>query len=124
MPRPQGQETLMSKTGLFGKAMAVAFVAALSLGAARSASAETQWEQSHPRRDQVNDRLANQSNRINQEVAEGELTRRQGAMLHQDDHNIRTEERLAASQNGGHITKLEQRALNQQENAVSRKIGP
>jgi hypothetical protein len=25
--------------------------------------------------------------------------------------------------NGGHITKAEQRALNQQENAVSRRIG-
>ena len=28
-----------------------------------------------------------------------------------------------ASQNGGHITKQEQRTLNQQENAVSRQIG-
>jgi hypothetical protein len=28
-----------------------------------------------------------------------------------------------ASQNGGHITKLEQKTLNQQENAVSRQIG-
>ena len=27
-----------------------------------------------------------------------------------------------ASQNGGHITKQEQRTLNQQENAVSRQI--
>jgi len=26
--------------------------------------------------------------------------------------------------NGGHITRAEQRALNQQENAVSRQIGP
>jgi hypothetical protein len=28
-----------------------------------------------------------------------------------------------ARQNGGHITRSEQRALNQQENAVSRQIG-
>ena len=28
-----------------------------------------------------------------------------------------------ASTNGGHITKAEQRALNQQENQVSREIG-
>jgi hypothetical protein len=27
-----------------------------------------------------------------------------------------------AAQNGGHITKAEQRALNQEENAVSRQI--
>jgi hypothetical protein len=36
---------------------------------------------------------------------------------------IRREERLMAAQNGGHITKAEQRVLNRQENAVSRKIG-
>jgi hypothetical protein len=29
-----------------------------------------------------------------------------------------------ASQNGGHITRAEQRSLNQQENGVSRRIGP
>ena len=28
-----------------------------------------------------------------------------------------------ASQNGGHITKREQKTLNQQENAVSKQIG-
>ena len=29
-----------------------------------------------------------------------------------------------ASQNSGHITKSEQNVLNQQENAVSKQIGP
>ena len=33
------------------------------------------------------------------------------------------EERFMAAQHGGHITRAEQRALNQQENAVSREIG-
>ena len=36
---------------------------------------------------------------------------------------VRREERLMASQHGGHITRLEQRALNQQENGISREIG-
>ena len=87
------------------------------------ASAETQWEKNHPRRDQVNDRLANQNKRIRREVKEGEITHRQAAALHKEDHQIRAEERAMASQNNGHITKAEQRALNQQENAVSRQIG-
>jgi len=39
-----------------------------------TASAETQWERNHPRRDQVNDRLANQNRRINDELKEGEST--------------------------------------------------
>ena len=44
---------------------------------AGSAFAETSWERNHPRRDQVNDRLANQSRRINHEYREGEITRGQ-----------------------------------------------
>src|ERR1035441_7347972 len=47
------------------------------------------------------------------------ITKAQAAKLHHQDHQIRKEERIMASQNGGHITKQEQRTLNQQENAVS-----
>ena len=61
--------------------------------------------------------------RIKTEVKEGDLTKSQAASLHKDDRQIRQEERLMASQNGGHITKQEQKTLNQQENAVSRQIG-
>lgn len=91
--------------------------------ASSAAMAETAWEKSHPRRDEVNDRLANQNRRISQERKEGEITKGQAARLHHEDRQIRREERLMASQNGGHITKQEQRTLNQQENAVSRQIG-
>jgi hypothetical protein len=94
-------------------------VAAASTGA----MAETKWEKTHPRRDQVNDRLANQNKRIHNEVKEGEMSKAQAAKLHKEDRQIRREERLMAAQNGGHITKQEQRTLNQQENAVSAKIG-
>nr|WP_244207874.1 hypothetical protein [Paraburkholderia hospita] len=47
----------------------------------------------------------------------------QAMRLHRDDHHIRRDERLMASQDGGHITRQEDRALNQQENRVSRQIG-
>jgi hypothetical protein len=36
-----------------------------------ASNAETRWERNHPRRDQVNDRLENQNQRINQEYREG-----------------------------------------------------
>ncbi len=49
-------------------AFVVAFAFAGSSGSA--AFAETQWERNHPRRDQVNDRLANQNRRINHELKE------------------------------------------------------
>jgi hypothetical protein len=106
------------------KLVSLALVAAFAAASAGSAmAAETAWDKAHPRRDQVNDRLANQNRRINKEVKEGEISKAQAAKLHKEDRQIRKEERLMASQNNGHITKQEQRTLNQQENAVSKQIG-
>lgn len=101
-------------------ALALSLIAAF---ATTSALAETAWEKDHPRRDRVSDRLAHQNARIHHEVKEGEMTHKQAARLHKSHRQIRSEERAMASQNGGHITKPEQRALNQQENRLSRRIG-
>jgi hypothetical protein len=100
----------------------VAAIGILGLSAT-SALAETGWERNHPRRDQVNDRLENQDRRINHEYREGELTPWQAWRLRQEDHTIRHEERAMASFHHGHITRADERALNQQENAVSGQIG-
>ena len=101
-------------------------LAALTLAlsaAATNAMADTQWQKEHPRREEVNNRLANQDKRIHQERKEGEITKGQARQLHREDHAIHKEERTMASTNNGHITKAEQRALNQQENQVSKQIG-
>ena len=90
------------------KAIALALSFTLVGVSAISASAETQWERNHPRRDQVNDRLANQNRRINQEVREGEISRSQARQLHREDRAIRGEERMMAKFNNGHITPAEQ----------------
>ena len=95
----------------------------LSGFAATAMADETQWQKDHPRRTEVNGRLANQNRRINNEVKEGELSKGQAHQLHKEDHAIRKEERTMASTDNGHITKAEQRSLNQQENQVSRQIG-
>jgi hypothetical protein len=87
------------------------------------ASAETDWQKNHPRRAEVNHRLNNQDKRIHNEVKDGQISKQQAGQLHTEDHQIRQEERDMASQNGGHITKQEQKTLNQQENGVSRQIG-
>ena len=100
-----------------------ALAAAMFASSISGALAETKWERNHPRRDQVNDRLANQNRRINQEYREGEITRGQANRLHREDRAIRNEERTMAGFNNGHITRAEQKSLNQQENAVSRQIG-
>lgn len=88
-----------------------------------AADHDGKWAKHHPRREQVNERLANQNKRIAQERKEGEITQAQANKLHREDRQIRQEERAMASQNGGHITKAEQKDLNQQENAVSKQIG-
>ena len=105
------------------KTIVFAISLALMGGIVTTAFAETQWERNHPRRDQVNDRLSNQNRRINNELKEGEITKRQANRLHREDHAIRQEERTMSKFNNGHITGAEQKSLNQQENAVSRQIG-
>jgi hypothetical protein len=105
------------------KTLMLAATTAILGTAASSALALTHWQQTHPRRTEVNSRLNNQNRRIHQEVREGEMSRGQAAQLHHEDHQIRHEERDMASQDGGHITRQEQRTLNQQENVVSRQIG-
>jgi hypothetical protein len=109
--------TLSKSHGMVAAATAIAMFAGIS-----AASAGT-WTQDHPRRAEVNHRLANQNRRINQEFREGEITRAQARNLHRQDRTVRKEERFMASQRGGHVTGAEQRALNQQENAISREIG-
>lgn len=103
-------------------------VSVFSIGSIHTASAETtqqkaEWLKKHPRRAEVNARLANQNKRINTERKEGEITGKQAAKLHSEDRQIRREEHRMAQQQNGHITKKEQIRLNQQENQVSKQIG-
>lgn len=105
----------LAKTLLAGLA-----IVALTAGAA---SAGPNWAKHHPRRAEVNARLANQNRRINAERREGDLTKAQAADLHAEDRGIRAQEHFDASRDGGHITKAEQNQLNQELNATSGQIG-
>jgi hypothetical protein len=106
------------------KAVFLVLASTFVAGSIGSAFAEEgQWAKDHPRRHEVNQRLKNQDKRINKEEKEGEISKGQAAKLHKEDRQIRKEERSMASQDGGHITKQEQRTLNQQENSVSKQIG-
>lgn len=113
----------MLKSSRTGKTVAAAILVALCSVAAGSTMAETKWDKTHPRRNQVNDRLARQNKRIKHERKEGDITKAQAHALHRDDRQIRQEERDMASQNRGHITRVEQKTLNQQENALGKEIG-
>jgi hypothetical protein len=104
------------------KVLGVAFASAILAASASNAFAENRWQQSHPRRTEVNDRLANQNRRIDHKVRDGQMSRGEARRLHRDDRNIRTEERDMARADGGHITRADQVALNQQENWTSHQI--
>jgi len=105
------------------KLLTVAAVSLSLAGFASASLAQTPWQKHHPRRVEVNSRLAHQNRRIHNERKEGEINGRQAARLHREDRTIRHEERAMARTNGGHLTKADQRALNQQENRVSHRIG-
>ena len=102
-----------------GLAMGLAVV----LAGATSASADTRWQSHHPRREEINTRLARQNHRITVERRQGELTGRQAHELRAEDRGVRAQERFYASRHGGHVTRAEQHRLNREENGVSRQIG-
>ncbi len=102
--------------------IAIAALGLISSGALTANASAATWAQAHPRRAEVNQRLGNQNARIAIGRADGQLSRGQARALHAEDHTMRREERFDARLNGGHITRAEKRALNQQENAVSRQI--
>jgi len=88
------------------------------------AMAQTAWQASHPRRAEVNGRLALQNARIHQQVRSGQISHAKAARLHRADHRIRMQERRMAARQGSHITRRQQARLNRRENRVSRRIGP
>ncbi len=94
----------------------------LAVGAAGAASADTPWQAHHPRREEVNHRLANQNHQIREERREGDLTAAQARRLHERDYMIRMQERRFARHDDGHITHREQAWLNHRENVVHRHI--
>jgi hypothetical protein len=59
-----------------------------------SAAANGHWVQNHPRRAEVNGRLANQNRRIFQERREGEISRGQALQLHV--RNVLWQDRMEA----------------------------
>ncbi|MHB1871591.1 MAG: hypothetical protein ACYCT1_12180 [Steroidobacteraceae bacterium] len=103
--------------------VAASLIAALAAFAASPARADSAWQAHHPRRAQVNSRLARQNQRIRQQVREGELTGAQAGRLRRADRRTRLAERRMARRNGGFITRRQQARLNRRENKISRRIG-
>ncbi|QEL57385.1 hypothetical protein [Chromobacterium paludis] len=103
--------------------LSATLLAACGLVFAGAAQAnETRWQQHHPRRVEVNKRLANQNKRIHREEKSGQINQAEANKLHREDHNIRQQERGMAKLDHGHLSKQDHKTLNQEENGVSRQI--
>jgi hypothetical protein len=76
----------------------------------------------HPRVNEVNQRLDNQQNRIQQGVADGQINAKQEARDEKHDANIAQRESRDETEHGGHLTKAEQNHLNHSLNKNSRRI--
>jgi PBP1b-binding outer membrane lipoprotein LpoB len=76
----------------------------------------------HPRRSEVNKRVKNQRERINEDEKSGKITADQAKQLKANDRAIKMQEHAEVKANGGSLTKGEQKQLNQEENANSKLI--
>jgi hypothetical protein len=100
-------------------------VAALGLAVAASAgaaSAETRWEQHHPRQDQVLDRDAHLRHEIRAERRAGEISPVKAHRLLVKDRQIAREDHAIAHANGGYITPREQHIMNRQETGLAHRV--
>jgi hypothetical protein len=76
----------------------------------------------HPRVNQVNHREQDQQNRIANGEKSGKLSAGQAANLEKREASLENQEKKDMSEHGGHLTKAEQRGLNQRENRISHSI--
>jgi hypothetical protein len=108
------------------------FVGALTLGFSASVEAKgkgnptgspgSKFATDHPRRNEVNHRVDNQRERINEGEKSGKLTPEQAKQLKANDQAIKQQEHAEVKANGGHLTPAEKKQLNQEENANSALI--
>lgn len=76
----------------------------------------------HPRVNEVNQRLDNQQNRVQNGVADGQMNAKQAARDEKQDANIAQRESRDEAEHGGHLTKQEDKNLNKSLNHDSKRI--
>lgn len=101
--------------------IALGLVAALASTAA-SAQVNPIYIPGHGRINQVNQRLANQQNRIDAGIADGQINARQAFRDERQDANIASREMRDMAEHGGHLTAAEQQHLNGSLNQDSNRI--
>jgi len=88
----------------------------------QSGAGAGQDDPGHPRVNQVDQRQANQQDRIANGVKNGDMTPGQAARLEKNQQRIQNQKSADMAAHGGHLTKQEQNQLNREQNKQSRKI--
>jgi hypothetical protein len=105
-----------------GLMFASSAVAQTSSAPNQSAAGAGVSDPGHPRVNQVDNRLQNQKDRLEQGVKDGSLTKEQARQLNRHDQRITRQENRDMAQNGGHLTKQQQNQINKELNKNSREI--
>jgi hypothetical protein len=114
-------ETLASE-GAFMTLISKAIIAVFALTLAAPGAFAGNFKEKHPRRAEVNQRERNQRKRIHEGVKDGTISKVEAKADRQNLKKIKGEERAEVKANGGHLTKDEQKDLNQQLNKNSQAI--
>lgn len=96
--------------------------ALMTLATAAALAQEPAPVPDHPRVNEVNQRLDNQQERVQQGMADGQINARQAARDERHDANIATRESVDEARHGGHLTRGEDRRLNRSLNHNSARI--
>ena len=111
------------------KEIAIAVLAVSLLAPAAFVRAENpgnptggQFARKHPRRNEVNERVRNQRRMLNQQLKSGKITRQQYNDQMAALKNVKNQEHADVKANGGHITRQQQGALNQELNQNREQI--
>ena len=102
----------------------LALATAMILGSAITMNAQTPTSTTTPPapKNEVNSRMENQHDRIQQGVKSGELTKKEAKNLKTDQKNIHNQVAADRAANGGKLTKGEKAQVNKEMNAESKKI--
>jgi|SRR5580704_9186290 hypothetical protein len=118
---PDGAKAM--KNAISKSLLVLAFGGLLAVGAALAQDpAPVQEDPGHPRVNQVDQRQANQQERIGQGLQSGSLTAGEAQHLEKNEAKIQQQKNADMAAHGGHLTKSEQNQINREQNAQSRQI--
>ncbi len=98
------------------------FAVAILCGLGLTANAQNTTGSNKEGKGEVNRRLENQNDRINQGAKSGELTKNETKTLRTEEKGLRSEVKAERKANGGHLNKQEKQNFNRQLNRESREI--